>query len=224
MRHNTFLVIFFSFAAAVLLASAVVCYSQTNPAGNLRITLITDTTSYSVGDEIHFEVVFSNTGDMPFRILIDSVFIGSRMECTDLQDRLYAPEGGYDSWSPKAGVYNGRTYLLKPNETKTVRMDALVYDGYKLIFSNLFDRTGYTGYKEFKKRIHLPADFPDKYLSAGMIFSLQEKDSCRFTYIYEITEHDKHWRFTGARTPAEVSVDLLWTGKAMSNTIEIQIE
>ncbi len=206
-------------------ALAVTPPASSNPADTLQITLATDKTMYAVGDEIHFEVVFSNTGDAPFRILIDSVFIGSRIDCADLQGKKCAFEGGYLSWSPKVNVYTGRTYLLKPGEKMTIRMDALVYDNYTLIFSNLFDRRGSSGYQDFKKRINLPPDFPDKYLSAGWIFRLLEPGTYRFAYVYETAELDKHWRsFSGARTPEEASVDLLLIGKVTSNTIELLIK
>ena len=196
-----------------------------SPAGNLRIALVTDKKTYSVGDEIHFKVVLSNAGNAPFRILIDRVFIGSNIECRDLQGKKYAHDGGYDSWSPKVNVHTGRTYLLKPNEKMNIKMDALVYDNYKLIFSNLFDRRGSSGYQEFKKRINLPPDFPDKYLSAGRIIPLLKPGTYRFTYVYETNENDKNWRtFAGARTPEEASVDLLLIGKATSNTIELLIK
>ena len=220
---------------AILFVSPAVWLSQkaladtpsvsSNPAGNMRITLVTDKTTYSVGDEIHFEVVLSNTGNTPFRIMIDGVFIGSNIECTDLKGKKYAYDGGYDSWSPKVNVYTGRTYLLKPNEKMNIKIDALVYDNYKLIFSNLFDRRGCSGYQEFKKRINLPPDFPDKYQSAGRIIPLLKPGTYRFTYVYETNEHDKHWRtFTGARTPEEASVDLLLIGKVKSKTIELLIK
>jgi hypothetical protein len=198
---------------------------SSNPTCNLRVALVTDKTIYSVGDEIHFEAVLSNTGNAPFRILIDSVFIGSNIECTDLQEKRYAYNGGYDSWSPKVNVHTGRTYLLEPNKKMNIKMDALVYDNYKLIFSNLFERRGNSGYQEFKKRINLPPDFPDKYLSAGRIIPLLKPGTYRFAYVYETTERDKHWRtFAGAGTTEEASVDLLLIGKVTSNTIELTIK
>jgi hypothetical protein len=199
--------------------------ASSNPADNLQIALATDKTIYAVGDEIHFEVVLSNTGYASFRVLLDSVFVGSSIKCTDLQGNKYAYDGGYLTWSPKVNVHTGRTYLLKPDEKMTIKMDALVYDNYKLIFSNLFDRRGSSGYQDFKKRANLPPDFPDKYLSAGRIFPLLKPGTYRVTYVYETAEHDKQWwTFTGARTPEEASVDLLLIGKATSNTIELIIK
>ena len=236
MKHvHVLLILCCLVSSAILFVAPIACFSReapadktpasTNPADNLRINLITDKTTYSVGEEIHFEAVFSNTGDAPFRILIDSVFIGSDIECRDLEGKKYVYDGGYLTWSPKVNVYTGKTYLLKPNEKITIKMDALVYDKYKLIFSSLFDRKGGSVYQEFKKRVNLPPDFPDKYLSAGRIFPLLKPGTYRFAYIYETAEHDKHWRsFAGAKTPGEASVDLLLIGRATSNTIELLIK
>jgi hypothetical protein len=234
-RNNILLTACLLVFSAIVFVSLVACCSQkaltdtpsasSDPADNLRITLATDKTTYSVGDEIHFEAVLSNTGDAPFRILIDSVFIGSNIERTDLQGDEYSYDGGYSSWSPKVNVYTGRTYLLKPNEKMNIKMDALVDDHYKLIFSNLFDRKGSSGYQEFKKRINLPPDFPDKYLSPGRIIPLRKPGTYRFTYVYETAESDKHWRtFAGARTPQEASVDSLLIGNVRSNTVELSIK
>lgn len=234
-RDNIPLLVCRLVSSAVLFAALVACFPQkaltdtppasSNLADNLRITLVTDKTTYSVGDEIHFEAVLSNVGDATFRILVDSVFIGSHIECRDLQNGECVYEGGYNSWSPKVNIYTGRTYLMKPNEKMNIKMDALVYDNYKLIFSNLFERKGSSGYQEFKKRINLPPDFPDKYLSAGRIVALRKPGTYKFAYVYETTESDKHWRrFAGARTPEEASVDLLLIGKATSNTVELSIK
>ena len=117
---------------------------------SLQISLFTDKTSYSIGDEIHFEVVFFNRGNLPYRILINDTFIGENIQCTDMQGNKYSYEGGYHSWSPKEGLFTGRTYFLKPNDKINIKMDALVYDNYQLIFSNLFDRKGSNNYEEFK--------------------------------------------------------------------------
>jgi len=191
---------------------------------NLQISLTTDRTSYSIGDEIHFEVVFFNHGNSPFRILIDDTFIGENIQCTDMQGSKYSREGGYLSWSPKAGLFTGRTYFLKPDDKVIIKMDALVHDNYQLIFSNLFDRKGHNNYQEFKKNKNLLPGFPDKYLCAGRIFPLLKPNKYRLIYIYEISDADKHWKFSAAKTPEETSLDLLWIGKATSNPIEILIQ
>jgi len=233
-RDNTLHIVCRLVSSTILVVALVACFPQkaqtdtppasSNPASNLRIALETDKTTYSVGDEIHFEVVLSNVGEVPFRILMDNVFIGSRMECMDAQGKRCVYEGGYNSWSPKVNIYTGRTYLLKPRDKMNVKMDALIYDDYTLIFSNLFDRKGNSGHQEFKKRINLPPDFPDKYLSAGRIIPLHKPGAYRFAYLYETAESDKHWRtFAGARTPEEASVDALLIGKVVSNTIELRI-
>ncbi|MFH2045921.1 MAG: hypothetical protein ABIK92_12330 [Pseudomonadota bacterium] len=197
---------------------------SSNQITDLQIFLLTDNTSYSKGDEIHFIVEFINRGNSPFRIMIDSTFVGTNIECKDPDGNVCAYNGGYNSWSPKAGVYTGRTYLLKPKEKMNIKMDALVYDNYQLIFSNLFDQKGSNGYQDFKKNNNLLSAFPDKYICAGRIISLLKPNKYKFTYVYEATENDKYWRFAGAKTPQEASVDLLWLGKATSNTVEILIK
>jgi hypothetical protein len=219
----------------ILIASPVESYAQkdqtintalgsSSQVGSLQISLLTDKTSYSIGDEIHLEVVFFNRGKSPLRILIDDTFVGGNIQFTDMEGKKYSYEGGYSTWSPKAGLFTGRTYFLKPDDKISIKMDALVYDDYKLIFSNLFDRKGSDNYKEFKKNKKLPSSFPDKYICAGRIFSLLKPNKYRLTYIYETTEADKHWRFSAAKTPQETSLDLLWIGKAASNPIEISIQ
>ncbi|MFZ0450053.1 MAG: hypothetical protein WAL98_12495 [Desulfatiglandaceae bacterium] len=223
------------FFSGILIASPIESYAQkdqpiitalrsSSQASSLQISLLTDKTSYSIGDEIHLEVVFFNRGNSPLRILIDDTFVGGNIQCTDMEEKNYSYEGGYRSWSPKAGLFTGRTYFLKPSDKINIKMDALVYDNYKLIFSNLFDRKGSNNYKEFKKNKKLPSGFPDKYICAGRIFSLLKPNKYRLTYIYETTNADKHWKFSAAKTPQETSLDLLWIGKATSNTIEISIQ
>ena len=113
---------------------------------------------------------------------------------------------------------------LKPNDKINIKMDALIYDHYQLIFSNLFDRKGSNNYEKFKKNKKLPSSFPDKYLCAGRIFSLLKPNKYRLTYIYETINADKHWKFSAAKTPQETSLDLLWIGKATSRPIEISIQ
>ena len=197
--------------------------SSSNQADDLQISLLTDRKSYSIGDEIHFKIAFSNSGNSPFRILIDDTFIGDHIEFRDLQGNKYPYEGGYNSWSPKAGVFVGRTYLLNPNSKMVIKMDALVYDNYRLIFSNLFDKKGSNNYQELRKRNELPPSFPDKYICAGRIIPLLKAGKYRLTYIYTTSNADKHWKFS-TKIPQESSLDLLWIGKATSNTIEISIQ
>jgi hypothetical protein len=191
---------------------------------SLQISLFTDKTSYFIGDEIHFEVVFSNRGNSPFRILIDDTFVGSNIQCTDLKGNKYSYEGGYLTWSPKSGIFTGRTYYLEPDDKISIKMDALVNDNYQLIFSNLFDRTGSNDFGKFKKEKKLPSSFPDKYLCAGRIFPLLKPGKYKLTYIYKTTDADKHWKFSHAKSPQETSLDLLWIGKSTSNPIEISLQ
>jgi hypothetical protein len=236
MKHNCapsiLIIIFFS---TILFASPTKLLSQrdlrvdttrasSNNVATLQISLLTDKTSYSTGDEIHFEVVFLNRGDSPLRIMIDDTFIGSNIECTDIQGNKYLYTGGYSTWSPKVGVYTGKTYLLASKGKMNIKMDALVTTNYQLIFSNLFDRKGSTDYQEIRKQNNLPSNFPDKYISAGRIISLPKPNTYRFAFIYETTNADKKWKFAGAQRPQEASIDLLWIGKAASNPVEILIK
>ena len=55
--------------------------TSSSQVSSLQISLLTDKTSYSIGDEIHFEAVFFNRGNLPFRILIDDTFIGENIQC-----------------------------------------------------------------------------------------------------------------------------------------------
>ena len=59
--------------------------TSSSQVSSLQISLLTDKTSYSIGDEIHFEVVFFNHGNSTFRILIDDTFIGENIQITDMQ-------------------------------------------------------------------------------------------------------------------------------------------
>ena len=189
----------------------------------LRISLVTDKASYAIGDEIHFEITFENDGDSAFRILVDDTFVGEHIQFADMEGNTYPYEGGYSTWSPKAGVFVGRTYLLQPGDKLVIRMDALVYDDYRVIFSNLFDRSGTDNFQELKKRNGLPSDFPDKYVCAGRIIPLGNAGTFRLTYIYETTLADKDWTFT-TKDPDASSVDLLWIGWASSESVDISIQ
>ena len=191
---------------------------------DLQISLRTDKDTYSKGDEIHFTIDFRNVSSQPLRVLIDNDFVGSNIECSDNEGNSYAYEGGYNSWSPKAGIYTGRTYLIQPNNKMEIKLDALLFDNYYLIFSNQFDRKGSDNFQQLKSRNNLPANFPDKYISAGRIYRLLKADKYLFTYIYEATEKDKNWKFAGAKTPEEASTDFFWIGRAASNTMELSLK
>ncbi len=195
-----------------------------NLVNGLHISLLTDKASYVKGEEIHFEAIFYNAGKLPFRILIDDTFVGDNIQCTDMQGSEYSFEGGYLTWSPKADLFTGRTYLLNPKDTITIKMDALISDNYRLIFSGSSGFLGSIDYEKIKKNKQLSPTLPDKYLCAGRIFLLQKPNKFRFTYLYETTNADKHWKFLPWRPPEETSLDLLWIGKAASNTIEISID
>ena len=193
-------------------------------AKDLQISLTTDKATYSKGDEIHFTIDLKNVSSHPLRVLIDNEFVGSNIECSDNDGNRYAYEGGYNSWSPKAGIYTGRTHLIQPNSKMEFKLDALLFDNYSLIFSNQFDRKGSNNFQQLKSRNNLPSNFPDKYISAGRIYKLPKAGKYHFTYVYQATESDKNWKFAGAKTPQRATTDLLWVGRTASNTIELSLK
>ena len=191
----------------------------------LQLSLRTDKDIYSIGEEIHFTIDFKNVSSHPLSVLIDNEFVGSNIECSDNDGNRYTYEGGYKTWSPKAGVFTGRAYLIQPNSKMEIKLDALLYDNYNLIFSNQFDREGSVDFQNIKRSNNLPENFPDKYICAGRIFRLPNAGKYRFTYVYQATENDKSWRLAGVKThQEEVSTDLLWIGKTTSNTKDLLLK
>ena len=191
---------------------------------DLQISLKTDKGTYSKGTEIHFTIELKNVSSYPLRVLIDDKFVGSNIECSDNDGNRYTYEGGYISWSPKAGIFTGRTYLIPPNSKMEIKLDALVFDNYYLIFSNQFDRKGSNNFQDLKRSKNLPENFPDKYICAGRIYKLPDAGKYRFTCVYQATENDKNWKLAGAKTHQEASTDFLWIGRVESNTIELLIK
>ena len=191
---------------------------------DLQPSLKTDKGTYSKGNEIHFTIELKNVSSYPLRVLIDDEFVGSNIECSDNDGNRYTYEGGYNSWSPKAGIYTGRTYLIPPNSKMEIKLDALVFDNYYLIFSNQFDREGSNNFQDLKSSKNLPENFPDKYICAGRIYKLPDAGKYRFTYVYQATENDKNWKLAGAKTHQEASTDFLWIGRVASNTIELLLK
>jgi len=191
---------------------------------DIQLSFITDKDTYSKGNEIHFTIELKNVSSYPLRVLIDDEFVGSNIECSDNDGNRYTYEGGYNSWSPKAGIYTGKTYLILPNSKMEIKLDALVSDNHHLIFSNKFDRKGGNNFQDFKSSKNLPENFPDKYICAGRIYKLPDAGKYRFTYVYKTTENDKNWKFARAKTHQEASTDFLWIGRVASNTIELLIK
>lgn len=195
--------------------------SDQSTSKDLEISFMTDKDTYSKGDEIHFAIHLKNVSSHPLRVLIDDEFVGSNIQCSDKDGNRYAFEGGYHSWSPKAGIFTGRTHLIQPNGKMEMKLDALLFDHYHLIFSNQFHRKGSHSFQDLKFRNHLPENFPDKYICAGRIYKLPHAGQYCFTYVYRATENDKNWKFSAAKTDQEASTDALWIGKAVSNTLEL---
>lgn len=190
----------------------------------LGIQLQADKKAYRQKDEIHFQITYLNQGKKPLRFLVDDEFVGSNFQCKSQAGDTIAFNGGYSTWSPKAGVFIGRPHLLQPGEKKVFAVDALVDQRYDLVFSNEFKRHGTDGFTQLRARMKLPADYPDKYISAGRIFPAGKPGKYVFQCRYQGTERDKYWRFTGAKTPEEASVEHLWIGEAVSNVVEIEIK
>ena len=194
--------------------------SNQSTSKDLQISLKTDKDTYSIGDEIHFTIDFENVSIHPLSVLIDNEFVGSNIECSDHDGNRYTYEGGYNTWSPKMGIFTGGTHLIQPNSQMEIKLDALLFDNYELIFSNRFDRKGSDNFQDLKRINNLPGNFPDKYICAGRIFKLPNAGKYRFTYVYQATENDKNWRFA-KETSQEESMDFLWIGRSESNTIEL---
>jgi hypothetical protein len=189
----------------------------------LQISLKTEKDTYAIGDEINFTIDFKNVSCYPLRIFLDNEFVGSNIECSDNEGNKYTYEGGYNSWSPKAGIFTGRTYLIQPDSIMEIKLDALVLDNYSLVFSNKFDRKSSNNFRDLKKSNNLPENFPDKYISAGRIYKLPKAGKYRFTYVYQATENDKIWTFAEAKTHQQASTEFLWIGSTASNTIQLFI-
>jgi hypothetical protein len=189
----------------------------------LQISLKTGKDTYAIGDEIHFTIDFKNVSRYPLRIFLDNEFVGSKIECSDYEGNKYTYEGGYNSWSPKAGIFTGRTYLIQPDSIMEIKLDVLVLDNYSLVFSNKFDRKGSNDFQDLKNSNNLPGNFPDKYISAGRIYKLPKAGKYDFTYVYQATETDKNWTFSEAKTHQEASTEFLWIGSVASNTIQLFI-
>lgn len=191
-------------------------------ASSLQVILKTDKESYRQGDEIHWEVVYVNNGDVPVRILVDDEFSGSNMRCSTEKGDPVGYEAGYKSWSPKTGVFTGKPHLIDPGGTLTVRIDSLVDFQYDLVFRNPSQGPGSADDQALKKQIGLPEDYPDKYLAAGRRFRMGQPGIYHFRWVYEAGENDKQWRFAGARTPEEASVEHLWLGTAESGGLRLE--
>ncbi|NNF98051.1 MAG: hypothetical protein HKM93_01610 [Desulfobacteraceae bacterium] len=188
---------------------------------DLVITLKADKRIYDRNEEIHWLVEYANRGDKPIRILVDEVFIGSNFSCLDSSGNIIPVSGGYNTWSPKAGHFTGRTYLLASGKVLALKIDALVDDKYDMVCAEMNSRGEGTDFQDFKKRLNLPPDYPDKYISAGRRLSLDKPGDFSFQWVYKAGERDKEWIFSGA--PDESSVENLWFGQTSSNIVELTI-
>lgn len=193
------------------------------PPMSLEVRLRTDKESYGRGEEIHWLVEYVNKGSVPLSVLVDEEFVGGNIRCITGQGAPVEAEGGYKSWSPKAGVFTGKPYLIAPGETLTLRLDSLVDFQRDLVFRHPGPTEANAGDPEFKKRLGLPDDYPAAYLSAGRRFRIAKPGVFDFRWVYEAGENDKLWRFAAAQTPEEASVDDLWQGKAESNSLRLEI-
>jgi hypothetical protein len=189
----------------------------------LEVRLKTDKESYRQGEEIHWLVEYVNKSDASFRVLVDETFAGTGLVCSTEAGEPVEAEGGYKSWSPKAGVFTGRTRLIDPGETLTLRLDSLADFQRDLVFRYPGPTEANAGDSEFKKRLGLPDDYPAAYLSAGRRLPVGKPGVFVFRWVYEAGENDKRWTFAAAQTPEEASVDRLWLGKAESNNLRLEI-
>jgi hypothetical protein len=190
----------------------------------LVIQLQADQVKYKKKEEIHFQIIYMNQGKNPLRILVDDTFVGNNFQCKSKAGEEIEPNPGYNTWSPKAGVFTGHPHLLQPGEKKVFAVDVLVDHNYNLVFSNQFTRSGTADFTEFKTQMKLPVDYPDKYISAGKIFPTGRPGKYLFQCSYHGTEQDKYWSFIGTLTPEDASVEHLWIGQTASNIVEIEIK
>jgi hypothetical protein len=198
-------------------------YACSKGGATLEVRLKTDKESYRQGEEIHWLVEYVNTGNAPLRVLVDETFAGSSLVCSTEGGEPVEPEGGYKSWSPKVGVFTGKTHLIGPGETLTLRLDSLVDFQRDLVFRYPGPTEANAGDSEFKKRLGLPDDYPAAYLSAGRRFRIGKPGVFDFRWVYEAGENDKRWTFAAARSPEESSIEHLWLGKAESNSLRLEI-
>ena len=192
-------------------------------ANSLQVILKSDKESYRQGEEIHWEVVYVNNGDVPVRILVDDEFAGVSMSCSTEKGDPVAYEAGYKSWSPKAGVFTGKPRLIDPGGTLSLRINSLVDFQYDLVFRNPAQGPASAEDQALKKQFGLPENYPDQYLAAGRRFRIGQPGIYHFRWIYEAGENDKRWRFAGAQTAEEASVEHLWLGTAESNGLRLEI-
>ena len=59
---------------------------------------------------------------------------------------------------------------MQPDNKREIKLDALLFDNYHLIFSNQFKRTTATYFQNLKSSNNLPENFPDSNREPGQRF------------------------------------------------------
>ncbi|MBN2351259.1 MAG: hypothetical protein JXD23_01730 [Spirochaetales bacterium] len=221
---------FLLWAAAIALFPA--CAGRTAPvtagkptAPTLSIVLAADKTVLAPGREARFTVTFTNAGSSEYRLFENETFFGDELVIAGRGGKNVPKESGFNWHSPKVGFFPGRTFVLPPGGKKSIVFDAYLDSAYRLVFAGPEYRKTGNDYGEFKKKLGLSADYPDKFASSsGRLFKLDGPGVCAVSFIYEKTDADRHWKLPDSLPPAERSLDRIWIGKAESNALTIEIK
>jgi hypothetical protein len=212
---------------SLLAVTCATTASQNNPgrgpAEDLRVTLAADRDSLQPGEEIRLTAEFANRGNKPFRILEDTCFAGNELEMTDSHGKPVAARAGFTSFSPKTGLFLGRTRLLGPGEKMIIALHAYLDAQGRLVFAFPEAGENLAGRIPDKSSLGLPVDYPDKYIGCGKIFLVEKPGSFAISWRYQKAESDRHWRFPKDVPAADRSLENLWTGTVVSNTVIVTL-
>jgi hypothetical protein len=187
----------------------------------LQVRLSADRSVVRAGQEIRFSIDLVNEGTKPFRILEPTAFVGEEMVIRPRSGAPVAFEGGYLTWSPKAGTFPGRTILLATGARHTIRWDAYLDSQHRLLFSDDLEARN-IDFAAIRAEKKVPADIPDKYVGDGRVFALGGPGTVRIHFRYARSEHDREWR-VAAGPSEDSSTDGLWLGEARSNQIQLVV-
>ena len=190
---------------------------------DLQIALAVSPKSAGPGQEIELRVTYRNVGDTAYRLLEDTTFVGSELVVQRAGGEQIDYEGGYLTFSPKQGVFPGRTFLLEAGAERTLVLPAWVDGRYRLLFTNTPEAELGIGPSELKTRLGAPAELPARYVSAGRIFPVGQAGPVTLRFRYERGERDREW-IINAGSAEESSLDDLWIGRAESNPVELELQ
>ncbi|MDY0296459.1 MAG: hypothetical protein RB296_03990 [Acidobacteriota bacterium] len=188
----------------------------------LQINLSANKPVCQPGEEITLTVTFANRDAKPFRVLVHDVFIGEELEVNRQDGETIPRQSGFIWHSPKVNLFLGRTFVLAPEEQKTISLEARLDQQYRLVFASPDSRENIPDMREVKRRLGLPDEYPDKYVSRGRVFPLERPGLYEIRFVYERAEADRQWTLPENLPQAEQSLDCLWLGKVFSNTIIVK--